>query len=440
MRAVDIILKKRGVSAGKGDALSKEEIEFFIKGYSEGTISDYQMSALLMAIFFSGMTFDETAYLTSCMLHSGSVIDLRKKGLVGPFVDKHSTGGVGDKISLPLAPLVASLGVQVPMMSGRGLGHTGGTLDKLESIKGYNVNLTAEEFSNTIEKTGFAMMGQTSDIVPADRKMYALRDVTATVESIPLITASILSKKIAEGSDSLVFDVKFGRGAFMKSQEDAESLALSLVNTAKSMGKTSCALLTNMDSPLGLKTGNWLEIEETLDCLQGKGPEDVMELTYALGSRMAVFGGVAKTIEEGKEKCIKALEGGKALEKFLENIRTQGGDPDKVLSDNGKRRSPFESEIIAEKDGFLDIDAFKTGIACVNLGVGRNKTTDTVDADSGIILEKRQGEVVKKGEKIMSVFAKSEKTLEDGKESLREAIGILSEKPIEQKLILKEIK
>ncbi|MBQ5433992.1 MAG: thymidine phosphorylase, partial [Treponema sp.] len=254
MRAADIIVKKRGTGSVKGAELTREEIEFLVDGYVNGQIPDYQMSAFMMAVYFNGMTFEETGCLTDKMLHSGDVIDLHgkeSKGLVGPFVDKHSTGGVGDKISLPLAPIVAALGVQIPMMSGRGLGHTGGTLDKLESVQGYNVNLSAEEFERLIAKTGFAMTGQTQKIAPADRKMYALRDVTGTVESIPLITSSILSKKAAEGSDALVFDVKYGLGAFMKSEEDAEKLATFLVKTSQTMGKEACALLTNMDSPLG---------------------------------------------------------------------------------------------------------------------------------------------------------------------------------------------
>lgn len=441
MRAADIIIKKRGTGNQKGQELSQEEIEFLVNGYVDGSIPDYQMSAFLMAVYFSGMTFTETGILTDCMLRSGDTINLQKiRQENSPFVDKHSTGGVGDKISLPLAPIAASLGVRIPMMSGRGLGHTGGTLDKLESIEGYNVNLSEEQFSSIIERTGFAMMGQTEKIVPADKKMYALRDVTGTVESIPLITASILSKKVAEGSDALVFDVKCGKGAFMKSVEDAEKLATFLVKTAQAMGKNACALLTRMDSPLGFKVGNYLEIEETLECLQGNGPADVMELTYELGARMAVFGGKAKNTEDGIKKCAEAVKSGAALNKFLENVRAQGGNPDKLLNEQGKRRSQFKSEIFARQDGFLTVDAYKTGIACINLGVGRNKSSDKVDADSGIIFFKKQGDFVKKGEKILEVYGKNKESLEGGKQQLEAALNFCEEKPEEKKLILKEIK
>ncbi len=445
MRAADIIIKKRGSGNTKGQELTKEEIEFMVNGYVDGSIPDYQMSAFMMAVYFNGMTFEETGYLTNCMLHSGDVIDLYKakekySSLHGPFVDKHSTGGVGDKISLPLAPIVASLGVQIPMMSGRGLGHTGGTLDKLESVEGYNVKLDSDTFARLIDKTGFAMMGQTEHIAPADRRMYALRDVTATVESIPLITSSILSKKVAEGSDALVFDVKYGIGAFMKSKEDAEKLATSLVKTSQAMGKKAVALLTCMESPLGYKTGNYLEVEETLECLQGNGPDDIMELTYELGARMLILGGKASTVEEGIALCKEAVSSGKALKKFLENIKDQGGDPDKLLAEQGKRRSPFARELLAKEDGYIKIDAYKTGIACINLGVGRNKTTDPVDADSGIIFEKRQGDFVKKGDKIMDIYGKDQTALDNGYNALVNAVSYYKEKFENEPLILKEIK
>ena len=443
MRAADIIIKKRGSGAVKGQALTKEEIQFMVNGYVSGSIPDYQMSSFLMSVYFNGMTFEETGYLTECMLHSGDVINLHGKeseGLYGPFVDKHSTGGVGDKISLPLAPIAAAVGVQIPMMSGRGLGHTGGTLDKLESIPGYNVHLDEKEFARLIAKTGYAMIGQTEKIVPADRRMYALRDVTATVESIPLITSSILSKKVAEGSDALVFDVKYGKGAFMKSAQDAENLATFLVKTAQAMGKDAVALLTAMETPLGFKTGNYLEIEETLECLQGKGPSDVMELTYELGARMAYLGKKASSVEEGLKLCKEVVENGKAMEKFLENVKDQGGDPDKLLREQGTRRSKFHREVFAKEDGFIKIDAYKTGIACINLGVGRNKTTDAVDPDSGISFAKREGDAVKKGDKIMDIYARDDASLDSGCASMDGAVSYVQEKPECAKLILKEIK
>lgn len=434
MRVTDIILKKRSAQV-----LSKEEIDFLIDGYSNGSVPDYQMSALLMAIFLNGMTAEETAHLTTAMLNSGSTINLASYGLEGPFVDKHSTGGVGDKISLPLAPIVAALGVKVPMMSGRALGHTGGTLDKLESIAGYNVNLSEREFASIIGKVGYAMMGQTGSVAPADKKMYALRDVTATVESIPLITASILSKKIAEGADALVFDVKFGRGAFMKSVDDARRLAHSLVGTVHEMGKQACALLTNMDSPLGFKVGNFLEIEETLECLEGKGPADVMELTYEIGARMLLFSKKAKDIDEGKALCAHAVADGSALKKFLENVEAQGGDPGALLREQGKRRSKFRAALRAKSDGFLDVDAYKVGHACVTLGVGRAKTDDAVDADSGIIFAKRGEDAVKEGDLIMEVFAKNDAALKEGCALLEDAYTIQSVPPPARPLVLETI-
>ncbi len=443
MRASDIIIKKRGTTLTKPQQLTREEISFIINGYTNGEIPDYQMSALMMAIYFNGLTFEETGYLTDCMLHSGDVIDLHGKeasGLRGPFVDKHSTGGVGDKISLPLAPIVASLGVQIPMMSGRGLGHTGGTLDKLESIEGYNVNLDAENFEKLIAGDGYAMIGQTKNVAPADKKMYALRDVTGTVESVPLITSSILSKKVAEGSDALVFDVKYGLGAFMKRIEDAELLATFLVKTSQAMGKKACALLTNMDTPLGYKVGNYLEIEKTLECLQGKGPADVMELTYELGARMAVFGGKAETVSEGIELCRAKVESGEALKKFLQNVDSQGGDSAKLLSQQGKRRSVHHAQLKAAQDGYLMIDAYKTGLACISLGVGRTKTTDSVDADSGIIYTKKQGDYVHKGDLILDYYAKDEQALEKSYTEIESTVTYSADEVKNNRLILKEIK
>lgn len=452
MRATDIIMKKRGIILRdeKGNkipsgstTLSREEIKFLIDGYTKGDIPDYQMSSFLMAVYFNGMTFEETGVLTDCMLHSGDVIQLHgyeKEGLTGPFIDKHSTGGVGDKISLPLAPIVACCGVQDPMMSGRALGHTGGTLDKLESIDGYNVNLSPEVFREGIKKNGFAMMGQTPAIAPADKKMYALRDVTATVESVPLITSSILSKKVAEGADGLVFDVKCGTGAFMKTPEDAEELANYLVKTAQAMGKKATALITSMSTPLGKMVGNFLEIEETIECLQGKGPEDVMELTYALGAEMILLAGKAKTKEEALKMEKEAVSSGKALERFLANVKTQGGNPDLLMSQIGKRRSPFHTTICAEKDGWLTLDAYKTGIAGVYLGVGRNKSDEKVCPDAGFIVHKKTGDFVKKGELILDVYGKDQACLEPAVKIIKEeAISWSDTKPALSTLIRKEI-
>jgi len=451
MRATDIIMKKRGTFIRSADgtqrltgstSLTRDEIRFLVDSYASGAIPDYQMSSWLMAVYFNGMTFEETGWLTDAMLHSGDVIELHgreKDGLHGPFVDKHSTGGVGDKISLPLAPIAACCGVQVPMMSGRALGHTGGTLDKLESIEGYKVGLTPDTFRKLIAKTGFAMTGQTKEIVPADRLLYALRDVTGTVESVPLITASILSKKVAEGADALVFDVKYGSGAFMKSVPDAEMLASFLVKTAGAMGKKASALITNMDTPLGWKVGNFLEIEETLECLQGTGPEDVMEETYALGAEMLMLGGRAASKEDGAAQCRNAVSSGRALDKFLENVQDQGGDPGRLLAQQGKRRSPFHVTFRAKQDGYISVDAYLTGLAGIDLGVGRSRTTDPVCPDAGFILHAKTGTVVKAGDAVMEVYGKDEACLTPACARLEQAVTYSSEKPEDKPLICSEI-
>jgi pyrimidine-nucleoside phosphorylase len=433
MRAVDIIMDKRS-----GKELSREELQFLIGGYTAGEIPDYQISAWAMAVFFQGMSPAETAALTEVMLKSGSSIDL--SGISGPFVDKHSTGGVGDKTSLILAPLIASLGIRDPMMSGRALGHTGGTLDKLEAIPGYRTNLTAEEFRRIIAKDGFAMTGQTRDIVPADRLLYALRDVTATVESIPLITASILSKKAAEGAEALVFDVKFGSGAFMKDAADGERLARSLVDTGTAMGMRICALLTDMNEPLGNMVGNFLEVEESLDCLEGKGPADLMEVTLALAARMAVLGGKAADAEAGRRLCEKALASGKPRELFLANISSQGGDVKRLLELRGSWRSPVNGEIRAEQSGCIArIDAWKVGHAGTMLGVGRNRTEDEVSPTAGVRLHKKGGAWVKPGDLVMTVWARDEAGLRGSLPRLAESVEYAPAASEPRQLILKEI-
>lgn len=452
MRATDIIMKKRGIRLRDENnnlysldtTLSTQEIKFLIDNYVAGNIPDYQMSAFLMAVYFNGMTFAETGALTSCMLYSGDVISLHGKAGIPPetfFVDKHSTGGVGDKISLPLAPIVAACGVKDPMMSGRALGHTGGTLDKLESIEGYNVNLDAETFTKFIAENGFAMMGQTPKIAPADKRLYALRDVTATVESVPLITASILSKKIAEGSDGLVFDVKWGSGAFMKTITDAEELANSLVKTSQALGAKATAIISDMNTPLGNTVGNFLEIEETVLCLQGKGPQDVMDLTYALGAEMILMSKITDSKEKALEMMKDAVDSGKALELFLKNVKMQGGDPDKLMSQIGKRRSPFHSSIYSPKDGILRMDAFGIGIASVYLGVGRNKTDDVVCPDAGFIIHKKTGDFVKKGDLILDVYGKDKESLDRGiKHVIEEGLSFSKEPLPKTDLIYKIIR
>ncbi len=447
MRAVDIIMKKRGsLLSPKGSELTREELEFLVGGYVRGEIPDYQVSSWAMAVYFNGMTFGETAALTDIMLHSGETIDLEEvrtaTGYKLPFVDKHSTGGVGDKLSLPLAPIVAACGVKIPMMSGRALGHTGGTLDKLESIPGYKVGLTPEVFRDLIIKNGYAMTGQTKQIVPADRLLYSLRDVTGTVESIPLITASILSKKVAEGSDALVFDVKYGSGAFMKTKPAAEELANSLVKTAQAMGKKAAALITCMETPLGYKTGNFLELEESYDILRGEGPADTTELTMALGAEMLILAGLVTTREEGVELCKKAVASGKAMEIFLENIRLQGGDPDKFVAacKDGSGRSEYSRTICAKQDGYLVIDAFTAGLAGVSLGVGRNRTEESVSGGAGFILKKRQGDFVKCGEEIMQVYGKDDACFKDALPQLEASISYSDTEPEKPALIYKTIR
>jgi pyrimidine-nucleoside phosphorylase len=361
-------------------------------------------------------------------------------GIDGPFVDKHSTGGVGDKTSLVLAPLVASLGIRDPMMSGRALGHTGGTLDKLEAIPGYRTNLSAAEFREILKRDGFAMTGQTKETVPADRLLYALRDVTGTVESIPLITASILSKKVAEGADALVFDVKFGSGAFMKDPSDGEKLAQSLVNTGTAMGKKIIALLTDMNEPLGNMVGNFLEMEESFDCLEGKGPDDLMEVTLELAARMLVLGDKAANAAEGRSLCEKTLAGGKPRELFLTNIKSQGGNPEEFLKLKGQYRSPHSGTINAASTGFISkIDAWKIGRAGVELGVGRNRTTDPVSPTAGVQFHKKGGDSIKQGEAIMTVWAKDKQSLEASLPLLADAVEYGQEAPAKRTLILKEI-
>jgi pyrimidine-nucleoside phosphorylase len=433
MRAVDIIMKKRA-----GKELSPGEIRFLIGGYVAGEIPDYQVSAWAMAVFFQGLNPGETAALTEAMLTSGTTIDL--SGISGPFVDKHSTGGVGDKTSLILAPIAASLGIKDPMMSGRALGHTGGTLDKLDAIPGYRTSLSIPEFRRILAKDGFAMTGQTKDIVPADRLLYALRDVTGTVESIPLITASILSKKVAEGAEALVFDVKFGSGAFMKHSADGEKLARSLVDTGTAMGKRIIALLTDMDEPLGNMVGNFLEVEESLDCLEGHGPADLMEVTMELAARMAILGGKAKDAAEGRRLCEEALAGGKPRELFLANIESQGGDVKKFLDLRGTYRSPVSADIRAEKSGFLSrIDAWKVGHAGIDLGVGRNRTGDAVSPTAGIRFHRKSGDRIAPGDLIMRVWARDDAGLAAALPQLQDAVEYTETAPPVRRLLLKEI-
>jgi len=397
MRAVDIIKKKRD-----GRELAREEIEFIVRGATHDTVPDYQLAAFLMATLLRGMTPAEVAALTEAMLRSGEVLDF--SDLPGKKVDKHSTGGVGDKTSLILAPIVAAAGVRVPMISGRGLGHSGGTLDKLEAIPGFNVNLPLREFREVLEKCGCALIGQTPEIAPADKKLYALRDVTATVESPALICGSIMSKKLAEGIDALVLDVKTGNGAFMKKQADAENLAQLLVDTGTRMGKKVVALITNMDQPLGRKVGNALEVEESVEVLRGEGPEDLRELSIELSAWMLVLGERARTTEEGRDVAAEMIASGKAAEKFREIIRLQGGDAGVVDDTKRLPQAKREAHVKATRTGYLkSVECEQVGVASMLLGGGRERKEDAVDPGVGLIVEKRIGEPVREGETLVTV-------------------------------------
>ncbi|MFW5693761.1 MAG: thymidine phosphorylase [Alkalispirochaeta sp.] len=445
MRALDIIIKKR-----QGEALSQNEISFLVRGYVDGSIPEYQVSAFLMAVFFAGMTPEETGYLTREMIDSGRTIDL--SSLKTRCVDKHSTGGVGDKVSLILAPLAAACGAHVPMMSGRSLGHTGGTLDKLESISGYRTDLSPERFVEIIGECGFAMTGQSSDVVPADRQLYALRDVTGTVESVPLITSSILSKKFAEGADALIFDVKTGPGAFMKTREDARRLASSLVDTGKSLGKHVVAVLTRMDSPLGAKVGNFLEVEESMALLgcpeaQERVPadgrsDDLMAVTMRLTAWMLVADGKASSVAEAEERCRAAIADGRAWDAMKRNIRLQGGDPDKMVADFGTFRAPVTAEITADHAGVITgMDAYRVGMGGVYLGAGRNKADDDVYGDVGFEILQKPGSSVAAGDPIMRVWGHTETAVDDAVSTVTEGITIedVAGDPVFHDMILEEI-
>jgi pyrimidine-nucleoside phosphorylase len=417
-RAIDVIRKKR--DSGE---LSRGEIDYLVNSYTAGAIPDYQVSAWLMAVVLRGMTRAETAALTDAMLHSGEVLDL--SSLAARKVDKHSTGGVGDKTSLVLAPLAAVAGVAVPMISGRGLGHTGGTLDKLEAIPGFNVNLPVAEFRRVLESCGCAMIGQTAEIAPADRKLYALRDVTGTVESPYLICASIMSKKLAEGIDALVLDVKTGSGAFMKNEKDAAFLAELMVETGVRMGKQVVALITDMDQPLGCMIGNALEVFEVVELLRGEGPQDLRDLCLELSGWMLHLGGVADTVADGKKQSEKLLASGKALDRFRKMVELQGGDP-RTIDDPKKLPQARNTTIVSSpRGGYLaSLQCEQIGIACVVLGGGRERKEDSVDPAVGIVLHKKVGDSVSTGEPLATIHYNSESRADRAKQLLTESYRI----------------
>ena len=434
MRAVDVIMKKRD-----GSPLTREEIRFFVDGVTAGTLPDYQASALLMAILLRGMTVEETAWLTDAMVHSGVRVDL--SDIPGVKVDKHSTGGVGDKTSLILAPLAAACGVPVPMMSGRGLGHTGGTLDKLEAIPGFRVNLSLDEMKDALRRTGCAMIGQTAQIAPADKKLYALRDVTGTVESIPLISASIMSKKIAEGIDALVLDVKTGSGAFMKTEAHSRQLAESLVSIGNASGVKTEAIITAMDAPLGHAVGNALEVIECIEVLKGRGPQDLVDVSVELAARMLVLGKVAADMAAAERQVHNAIRSGAGLDRFRQIIEFQGGDP-KVIDDY--QRLPHVSErhiVAADRAGYVTaLDAELVGRASVMLGAGRDRVEDPVDPAVGIMVMAKPGDEVRAGQPVLELHYRDAARLEHALRLASQAITIGDERPQARRSIVGEVR
>lgn len=412
MRMVDLILKKR-----EGEALSAAEIQWMIKGYVSGEIPDYQISALMMAIYFKGMESQETQELVRAMIHSGDVIDL--SGINGIKVDKHSTGGVGDKTSIVLGPMVAATGVPVGKLSGRGLGHTGGTLDKLESFNGLKVEMSMADFIADVNRIGIAIAGQTANLVPADKKLYALRDVTGTVENVSLIAGSIMSKKLAAGCDAIVLDVKTGSGAFMKTVEESFELAKEMVKIGELMGKQTVAYVTDMSQPLGNAIGNALEVKEAIAALRGEGPEDLMELCLTLGSEMVVLGGKAKTLSEARKMLEESISSGSALQKLRELVQAQGGDPNQVDHPELLPNAKYSLELKAPKSAWISkLEALQVGHASMLLGAGRETKDSVIDMGAGILLKKKAGEQVVQDEVIAELFTNSEEKLATAAEEL----------------------
>ncbi|GAA0115956.1 pyrimidine-nucleoside phosphorylase [Clostridium senegalense] len=412
MRMYDLILKKKN-----GEELSTEEINFIIENYTNGTIPDYQMSALLMAIYFQKMNDRETADLTMAMVNSGDVIDLRK--IEGIKVDKHSTGGVGDTTTLILTPMVAALGVPVAKMSGRGLGHTGGTVDKLETFENFSVAMSEEKFIDNVNRLKIAVSGQTAQLVPADKKIYALRDVTATVDNVSLIASSIMSKKIASGADAIVLDVKVGDGAFMKTVEDARILGREMVSIGKNVNRNTIAVLSDMDQPLGLAIGNALEVEEAIETLKGNGPKDLEELCLTLGSEMIILAEKAKDRDEARKMLKEVIENGKALEKLKEFVASQGGDTS-VIDDTSKLpKAKYVVEVLSEEDGVVEkIHSDKMGIVAMELGAGRATKESEIDLAVGIVLNKKRGEKVSKGDVLAYIHSNDENNIEKAKKGI----------------------
>ena len=433
MNAVDIINKKR-----RGEVLSEEEIEYMVMGFTNGVIPDYQMSALLMAICLQGMTKDETVQLTRIMRDSGETVDLSE--IKGIKVDKHSTGGVGDKTTLIVAPIAAACGVPIAKMSGRGLGFTGGTVDKLESIPGFVTSMERDEFIRSVNEKGIAVIGQTGHIAPADKKMYALRDVTGTTESISLITSSIMSKKLAAGADAIVLDVKCGAGAFMKTYEDARELAAWMVDIGRGNGRSMTAVISDMEQPLGRAVGNALEVHEAIDVLKGEGPADIRELSLRLAAEMILLGDRSGGDRAKAEAmALEALDGGAALEKFRQFVENQGGDPAITEDETLLGEAAFAVDVRAEASGFVTgLDAMQIGLASQHAGAGREKKEDEIDMSAGILLEKKTGDEVHTGDLLCTVFGNDKAKAETGAEEALKAYSIGEERP-EESALIKEI-
>ncbi len=432
MRVVDIIMKKRN-----GGKISEDEIKFIVRGVTDGSIPDYQLSAFLMAVYFNGMDFEETMYLTKEMMYSGKVMEY--KDINDFVVDKHSTGGVGDKTTMIIAPMVVACGGKVASIAGRGLGHTGGTVDKLESIKGFTVEISVDAFYKAVKEVGCGLIGQTKDIAPADKKLYALRDVTATVESIPLITGSIMSKKLAEGVDGLVLDVKTGSGAFMKTLDKSRELAKSLVEVGKRMNKKIIALITDMNQPLGNYVGNSLEIMECIETMKNKGPKDLTDLCIELSAYMIFISGKAKDISEARNKVRKTLEDGSALDKFKAIIKSQGGIPEVCDDYNLLPQAQKTEKVIAEKDGYITaIQTDNIGLASMYLGGGRAKLDDKLDYAVGLKIEKKIGDSIKKGDTLAIIYYNPSSKLEEAKKMIISAYQI-DEKKVEPLRLVYEI-
>ena len=418
MRMYDLIMKKR-----KGEELTKEEINFFVDGFTKGEIPDYQASAMLMAIFFNKMNKRETADLTNAMVESGDKIDL--SNIKGVKVDKHSTGGVGDKTSICLTPLVASLGIPVAKMSGRGLGHTGGTIDKLETFKGFSVELTEEQFMENVNKINIAIMGQSGNLVPADKKLYALRDVTATVDNMSLIASSIMSKKLASGADAIVLDVKVGDGAFMKTPETAKELAQEMVDIGKYLGRETIGVISDMDQPLGYAIGNSLEVIEAIELLKGNGPKDLLDLTLTIGSNMLLCAKMTESEEEARKMLMENIENGKGLEKLKDFVKAQGGDISPIDDYSKFPQAKYVEKVTSPVDGYITkIHAEAFGLIAMELGAGRATKESEIDLAVGIVLNKKRGEKVNKGDVLAYIHSNSEEKIEKARKSILENIVI----------------